>query len=226
MQPNNFTESDIQKYAGQRRRMVEEQLVLRGVKNLKVMEVMSRIPRHLFVQESFQHKAYGDHPLPIGDNQTISQPYVVALMTEALGLTGKERVLEIGTGSGYQTAVLAEMAEQVFTIERIRSIGTAARIRLEQLGYANIVYKIFDGTYGWRDQGPYDAILIAASAPDIPTALIEQLKDTGRLVAPIGEKNDQHLALLTRKGKETTIKNLGDCTFVPLIGKFGWPEDR
>ncbi len=206
--------------------MIEEHLIRRGIKDLAVAEAMSRIPRHLFVQESFQHQAYGDHPLPIGENQTISQPYVVGLMTEALRLTGKERVLEIGTGSGYQTAVLAELAEQVFTIERIKSIGVAAQKRLTQLGYTNIVYKVFDGTYGWRDQGPYDAILIAASAPDIPSALIEQLKDNGRLVAPIGEKSDQNLVLLTKSGGKITRKTLGSCTFVPLIGKFGWTEDQ
>lgn len=206
--------------------MIEEHLVRRGIKDLGVMEAMSRVPRHLFVQESFQHQAYGDHPLPIGENQTISQPYVVGLMTEALRLTGKERVLEIGTGSGYQTAVLAELAEQVFTIERIRSIGLAAQKRLEQLGYANIVYKVFDGTYGWRDQGPFDAILVAASAPDVPQALIEQLKDSGRLVAPIGDKTGQRMVVLTRNGTRTTQQNLGDCTFVPLIGKFGWPEEN
>lgn len=226
MHINNFTETDIQKFSGQRRKMIEEHLIRRGIKDLAVAEAMSRIPRHLFVQESFQHQAYGDHPLPIGGNQTISQPYVVGLMTEALHLTGKERVLEIGTGSGYQTAVLAELAEQVFTIERIKSIGMAAQKRLTQLGYTNIIYKVFDGTYGWRDQGPYDAILVAASAPDIPAALIEQLKDTGRLVAPIGEKNDQNLVLLSKNGSKTTRKSLGNCTFVPLIGKFGWTEDQ
>ena len=189
------------------------------------MEAMSRVPRHLFVQESFQHQAYGDHPLPIGENQTISQPYVVGLMTEALRLTGKERILEIGTGSGYQTAVLAELAERVFTIERIKSIGMAAQKRLEKLGYSNIAFKIFDGTYGWRDQGPFDGILIAAAAPDIPQALIEQLKDSGRLVAPVGDKNDQRMVVMTRNGSRTTQQTLGGCSFVPLIGKFGWPED-
>ncbi|OGW29662.1 MAG: protein-L-isoaspartate O-methyltransferase, partial [Nitrospinae bacterium RIFCSPLOWO2_12_FULL_47_7] len=167
----------------------------------------------------------GDHPLPIGENQTISQPYVVGLMTEALRLTGKERILEIGTGSGYQTAVLAELAERVFTIERIKSIGMAAQKRLEKLGYSNIAFKIFDGTYGWRDQGPFDGILIAAAAPDIPQALIEQLKDSGRLVAPVGDKNDQRMVVMTRNGSRTTQQTLGGCSFVPLIGKFGWPED-
>ncbi len=154
----NLTEQAIKAYAGQRRKMVEEQLLERGIKDLALMEVMSRVPRHLFVDSSLQQRAYGDCPLPIGENQTISQPYIVASMTEALHLKGKERVLEIGTGSGYQTAILAEMASQVFTIERIRPIVQKTKVLLNGLRYENIVFKVFDGAYGWRDQSPFDAI--------------------------------------------------------------------
>ncbi|MBI4390085.1 MAG: protein-L-isoaspartate(D-aspartate) O-methyltransferase [Nitrospinae bacterium] len=220
-----FTDSAIQQYAGQRRKMVEE-LVNRGIKDYRVMEAMSRVPRHLLVGESFQHKAYGDHPLPIGESQTISQPYVVALMTEALQLKGGERVLEIGTGSGYQTAILAELAAQVFTIERIRSIGQNAKARLEQLGYMNVVYKVFDGTYGWRDLGPYDAIILTASGPEVPPVLIEQLKDGGRLVAPVGEQDNQQLVAVVKNGARVARRTIGNCSFVRMIGKYGWPEEQ
>ena len=149
-----LTEQAIQAYAGQRRKMIEEQISGRGIKDLLVIEVLSRVPRHLFVNSSLQHRAYGDCPLPIGENQTISQPYIVALMTEVLQLKGGERVLEIGTGSGYQTAILAELASQVFTIERIRPLVQKTKELLEGLRYQNIVFKTFDGTYGWRDQSP------------------------------------------------------------------------
>ena len=150
-----LTEQAIQAYAGQRRKMIEEQISGRGIKDLSVIEVLSRVPRHLFVNSSLQHRAYGDCPLPIGENQTISQPYIVALMTEVLQLKGGERVLEIGTGSGYQTAILAELASQVFTIERIRPLVQKTKELLEGLRYQNIVFKTFDGTYGWRDQSPF-----------------------------------------------------------------------
>ncbi|MCH8157086.1 MAG: protein-L-isoaspartate(D-aspartate) O-methyltransferase, partial [Nitrospinae bacterium] len=179
----HLTEQAIQACAGQRRKMIEEQLVSRGIKDLAVMEAMNRVPRHLFVNSSLQHRAYGDCPLPIGENQTISQPYIVALMTQALQLKGEERILEIGTGSGYQTAILAELSAQVFTIERIKPLAQKTKVLLERLDYMNIVFKSFDGTYGWRDQSPFDAILISASTPEIPSALIDQLVDRGRLIA-------------------------------------------
>jgi len=214
----------IQSYAGQRRKMVEEQLVERGVKDLRLLEAMSRVPRHLFAQDSLQHRAYGDTPLPIGENQTLSQPYIVGAMTEALELKGEERVLEIGTGSGYQTAIIAELARQVFTIERLNNLSRKAQKILEGLNYMNIVFKMFDGTYGWPDQAPFDAILITASAREIPESLIKQLGDGGRLVAPIGETDKQKLVVLTKKGDRVSRKNLGDCKFVPLIGKYGWSQ--
>ena len=222
----NLTEQAIKAYAGQRRKMVEEQLLERGIKDLALMEVMSRVPRHLFVDSSLQQRAYGDCPLPIGENQTISQPYIVASMTEALHLKGKERVLEIGTGSGYQTAILAEMASQVFTIERIRPIVKKTKVLLNGLRYENIVFKVFDGTYGWRDQSPFDAILISAATPNIPTALIEQLADKGRLVAPVGGRESQKLTVLSKVGSRLVSREKESCKFVPLIGKFAWPEEE
>lgn len=222
----NLTEQAIKAYAGQRRKMIEEQLLERGIKDLALMEVMSRVPRHLFVDSSLQQRAYGDCPLPIGENQTISQPYIVASMTEALHLKGKERVLEIGTGSGYQTAILAEMASQVFTIERIRPIVQKTKVLLNSLRYENIVFKVFDGTYGWRDQSPFDAILISAATPNIPTALIEQLADKGRLVAPVGGRESQKLTVLSKVGSRLVSREKESCKFVPLIGKFAWPEEE
>ena len=222
----NLTEQAIKAYAGQRRKMIEGQLLERGIKDLALMEVMSRVPRHLFVDSSLQQRAYGDCPLPIGENQTISQPYIVASMTEALHLKGKERVLEIGTGSGYQTAILAEMASQVFTIERIRPIVQKTKVLLNSLRYENIVFKVFDGTYGWRDQSPFDAILISAATPNIPTALIEQLADKGRLVAPVGGRESQKLTVLSKVGSRLVSREKESCKFVPLIGKFAWPEEE
>ena len=222
----NLTEQATKAYAGQRRKMVEEQLLERGIKDLALMEVMSRVPRHLFVDSSLQQRAYGDCPLPIGENQTISQPYIVASMTEALQLKGEERVLEIGTGSGYQTAILAEMASQVFTIERIRPIVQKTKVLLNSLMYENIVFKVFDGTYGWRDQSPFDAILISAATPNIPTALIEQLADKGRLVAPVGSRESQKLTVLNKVGNRLVSREKESCKFVPLTGKFAWPEEE
>ena len=221
---NRVSPELIQSYAGQRRKMVEEQLVERGVKNLSVLEAMSRVPRHLFAQDSLQHRAYGDTPLPIGENQTISQPYIVGAMTEALALKGEERVLEIGTGSGYQTAIIAELCRQVFTIERLNNLSRKAQNILESLNYMNIVFKMFDGTYGWPDQAPFDAILITASAPEIPDSLVKQLGDGGRLVAPIGGADKQKLVVLTKKGDRISRRDLVNCKFVPLIGKYGWPQ--
>jgi len=219
------TDRELREFSGQRLRMVEEQLVNRGIRDLRVLEAMSRVPRHLFVADALRHNAYGDHPLPIGEEQTISQPYTVGLMTEALQLAEGDRVLEIGTGSSYQTAVLAELVAHVFTIERIRSLGLEAQRCLHRLGYANVVFRIFDGTYGWRDQSPYDAILVTAGLPEIPRSLTEQLQDGGRLVAPVGDDPDrQKLTLLTKNGARTTTRVIGDCRFVRLIGKYGWPE--
>ena len=221
----NPADRAIQSFSGQRRKMVEEQLVDRGIKDLRIMEAMNRIPRHMFIHESFQHKAYGDFPLPIGDNQTISQPYIVAAMTEALNLKETDRVLEIGTGSGYQTALLAELTGQVFTIERIRSIGLKAQSLLDQLNYMNIVFKVFDGTYGWPDQAPFDAILITASTQEVPKMLVDQLGEKGRLVVPVGGLDRQSLTILTKENGLATSREIGYCKFVPLVGRYGWPEE-
>tara|TARA_B110000467_G_C18270863_1_gene452258 strand:- start:567 stop:1244 length:678 start_codon:yes stop_codon:yes gene_type:complete len=221
----SFSESQIQQYAGHRQKMVERHLSERGVKNLRVLEAMSRVPRHLFVPTALQHRAYGDHALPIGENQTISQPYMVGLMSELIGISETDKVLEIGTGSGYQTAVLAELAEQVFTIERIKNIAQASQKLLDRLNYRNIVYKIFDGTNGWRDQAPFDAILITAGVQKVPPPLIDQLGDGGRLVIPIGNLENQQLTVLTKRGDQIESKLVADCKFVKLIGKFGWADN-
>ena len=221
----NPVDRAVHSYSGQRQKMVGEQIAERGIKDLRILEAMNRIPRHLFVHETFQHKAYGDFPLPIGENQTISQPYIVAAMTEVLNLKKTDRVLEIGTGSGYQTALLAELAGQVFTIERIRSLGLKAQSLLERLNYINIVFKVFDGTYGWPDQAPFDAILITASTQEIPKMLVDQLGEKGRLVVPVGGLDKQSLTVLTKKNGRITSQEIGYCKFVPLVGRYGWPED-
>ena len=208
-----------------RLKMVEDQLIARGIKDPRVISAMKKVPRHLFVEEALQGQAYSDHPLPIGEKQTISQPYMVALMTEALQLKGNEKVLEIGSGSGYQAAVLAELAEKVFSVERIRSLAIRARNLLISLGYFNVEIKIFDGTYGWEEMGPYDAIIVTAGAPDIPQPLIDQLAVGGRLVIPVGDASVQDLFRVTRTEEGIKKEDLGGCRFVKLIGKHGWIDE-
>jgi protein-L-isoaspartate(D-aspartate) O-methyltransferase len=208
-----------------RLKMVEEQIVFRGIKNAQLIAAMKKIPRHLFVEEALQNQAYNDHPLPIGEKQTISQPYMVALMTEALLLTGKEKVLEIGTGSGYQTAILAELSEKVFSIERIRPLAIRARKLLYELGYFNVEIKIFDGTFGWMEESPFDAIIVTAGSPDIPQPLIDQLAMGGRLVIPVGDAFVQDLFRVTRAEEGVKKEDLGGCRFVKLIGKYGWEAE-
>ena len=205
--------------------MVDEQIVARGIKNPGVVESMRKISRHLFVEEALQSQAYNDYPLPIGHGQTISQPYMVALMTEALELSGHEKVLEIGTGSGYQTAILASLAEKVYSIERITDLASRARKLLDQLNCYNVEIKIFDGTYGWKDKAPFDAIMVTAGAPDIPKPLLEQLSVGGRLVIPVGEAGLQDLFEVTRTKDEFVKNNLGGCRFVKLVGKYAWNEE-
>jgi protein-L-isoaspartate(D-aspartate) O-methyltransferase len=208
-----------------RLKMVEEQIVSRGIKDAKLIAAMKKIPRHLFVEEALQIQAYSDHPLPIGEKQTISQPYMVALMTEALLLSGKEKVLEIGTGSGYQTAILAELSEKVFSIERIRSLAIRARKLLYELGYFNVEIKIFDGTFGWIEERPFDAIIVTAGSPDIPQPLIDQLAIGGRLVIPVGDAFVQDLFRVTKAEEGIKKEDLGGCRFVKLIGKYGWETE-
>jgi protein-L-isoaspartate(D-aspartate) O-methyltransferase len=208
-----------------RLKMVEEQIVSRGIKDVKLIAVMKKIPRHLFVEEALQNQAYSDHPLPIGEKQTISQPYMVALMTEALLLTGKEKVLEIGTGSGYQTAIVAELCEKVFSVERIRPLAIRARKLLYELGYFNVEIKIFDGTFGWMQESPFDAIVVTAGSPDIPQPLIDQLAMGGKLVIPVGDTFVQDLFRVTKTEEGVRKEDLGGCRFVKLIGKYGWEAE-
>lgn len=208
-----------------RAKMVEEQILDRGIKDPRVLAAMKKVPRHLFVEEALQNQAYNDRPLPIGEKQTISQPYMVALMTEALELKGNERVLEIGTGSGYQTAILAELAQEVYSIERIRSLAIRARKLLYDLGYFNVEIKIFDGTLGWPEKSPFDAILVTAGSPDIPRPLYDQLSLGGKLVIPVGNTEIQDLIRVRKTAEGMKKESLGGCRFVKLIGRYGWEEE-
>jgi protein-L-isoaspartate(D-aspartate) O-methyltransferase len=209
-------------YETQRKRMVERQLLPRGIHDPLVLKAMEKVPREAFVPEDLRESAYGDNPLPIGEGQTISQPYIVALMTEALELKGAEKVLEIGTGSGYQAAVLAEIAKEVYTMERVASLSEKAEQILGRLGYANIHFKVFNGTLGWPEHSPYDAIMVTAGAPEIPETLIEQLGEGGRLVIPVGDRLGQDLFKIRKKGGRTTTEDLGPVRFVNLVGEYGW----
>jgi len=204
--------------------MVDAQLIARGVRDQEVLRALGRVPRHLFVEEALRDRAYGDGALPIGYDQTISQPYMVATMTAALQLQGGEKLLEIGTGSGYQTSVLAEIAERVFSVERIAPLYRRARALLDDLGYHNVVLRHGDGTLGWRDHAPYDAIVVTAGAPHIPLALRDQLASGGRLVIPVGERHQQNLLRITRGENEDKREMLGACVFVDLVGDDGWPR--
>ena len=202
--------------------MVEEQLVGRGITDDRVLGVMRKIPRHRFVEEALRDRAYGDHPLPIGESQTISQPYIVGMMTQLLQLRGDEKVLEIGTGSGYQTAVLAELARRVCSIERLPSLAARARRILDELGYTNAVVKTADGTYGWPDEAPFDRILVAAGAPTVPAPLFQQLAEGGRLVAPVGGPQSQALHVVEKVEGQMRVSTDCGCVFVKLVGKYGW----
>ena len=207
-----------------RERMVKNQLMARSIRDERVLKAMEKIPRHLFIQEALAGEAYNDHPVPIGEKQTISQPYIVALMTEALELEGSENTLEIGTGSGYQTAILAELSSRVYTIERIKSLLVKARKLLAKLNYNNILFKAFDGTLGWKDYAPFDAIMVTAGAPSVPEPLKEQLADNGRIIIPVGDRYTQELIKITRKGESFEQESFGGCRFVNLIGVHGWKE--
>jgi protein-L-isoaspartate(D-aspartate) O-methyltransferase len=207
-----------------RERMVKNQLIPRGIADENVLQTMGKIQRHLFVEEALAGEAYNDHPLPIGYKQTISQPYIVALMTEALELTEKDKVLEIGTGSGYQTAILAELSANVYTVERIEPLLERSKTLLLSLGYRNIYFKAYDGTFGWADFAPFDAIMVTAGAPKVPDPLLKQLADGGRMIIPIGNKYSQDLIKVTRAKDRFVEENLGGCRFVDLIGEHGWKE--
>jgi len=210
-------------YALARQRMVER-LRQKGIRDERVLEAMATIPRHLFVEDALRLRAYDDHPLPIGCGQTISQPYMVALMTELLELKPDERVLEIGAGSGYQTAILATLGGQVYAVERIPELARQAQARLDELGIKNAIVNAFDGTLGWKEFAPFDCILVAAASPSIPQPYVDQLAVGGRLVMPVGDEAHQDLIRLRKGEKENKIEHHGGCVFVKLIGLYGWKE--
>ncbi|MGH7846596.1 MAG: protein-L-isoaspartate(D-aspartate) O-methyltransferase [Candidatus Binatia bacterium] len=212
----------VSEYAGERDRMVREQLVQRGIQDERVLAAMRKVPRHLFVEARMQDRAYDDCPLPIGQNQTISQPYMVALMAQCLELTGEEQVLEVGTGSAYEAAVLAELCVQVVSVERLEDLALKARARLMSLGYENVLIVVGDGSLGCKEHEPYDAILVSAASPRIPRPLLNQLKAHGYLVLPIGEEEIQSLIRLRKRGERLEEDYLGECRFVKLIGAQGW----
>lgn len=206
-----------------RKRMVQEQVIGRGISDQRLIDAMLKIPRHRFVQEAMAANAYSDGPLPIGEKQTISQPYIVALMTELLELKPNDHVLEIGTGSGYQTAILASLVRRVFTVERIRPLALQARKVLDSLHLLNVNIRVGDGTLGWPEEGSYDAIIVTAGAPAIPETLSEQLAPGGRLVIPVGDESNQTLIRIRKDADGSLIQESGvGCRFVPLIGQQGW----
>ena len=208
-------------YGGYRGQLVET-LQRKGIRDLAVLHAVRTVPRHLFVPESVRHRAYDDAALPIGSGQTISQPWVQARYLELLGLRGKERVLEIGTGSGYQTALLALLCDAVFSVERLAGLAGTARGALEAAGIRNVTVLVGDGTLGWRPFAPYDAILVAAASPELPTPLLEQLAPGGRMVIPLGDRASQTLTLVRREGDELRTSVIADVRFVPLLGEFGF----
>jgi len=204
--------------------MVQEQIIARGVNNSRVIQALRKIPRHLFIDAGLVNRAYDDGALPIGEKQTLSQPFIVARMTEALELKGEEKVLEIGTGSGYQTALLAELCFNVFSVEKIRALSRKARTLLDQLQYHNIALHVGDGTVGWSEHAPYDAILVTAGAPELPKPLLDQLSLGGRLVIPVGDEKSQVLVRVRRTESGFEEEQLGECRFVKLWGKYGWRD--
>ncbi len=215
-----------QRWQQARQRMVEEQLAARGIRDPRVLEAMRTVPRHRFVPEDMRDLAYADAPLPIGQRQTISQPYIVALMTELLELTGDEKVLEIGTGSGYQAAVLGALAREVYSVERLPALAERARALLRELGYHNVHVVVGDGTRGLREHAPYDAIVVTAAAPRVPKPLLEQLADGGRLVLPVGSRAGQILERWVRQGDEWRQERITPVAFVPLVGEHGWSGEE
>jgi protein-L-isoaspartate(D-aspartate) O-methyltransferase len=216
--------ADSEALQSARRDMVDRQLRKRDIRSPRVLEAMSSVPRHLFVPPEHMGDAYTDSPLPIGTGQTISQPYMVAAMAEALLLEGSEKVLEIGAGSGYQAAVLSLLAREVIAVESYPVLADAARIRLARLGYNNVRVETGDGSLGWPPDAPYDAILVTAGAPDVPPPLIDQLAEGGRLVIPVGSAKQQELLRILKREGRTTQESLIACRFVPLLGLFGWPS--
>lgn len=219
---SNRIQFDTPAFARERADMVERLRKRYRLRDESVLAAMAKIPRHLFVLEAMRGHSYGDHALPIDFGQTISQPYIVARQTELLEVTKHDRVLEIGAGSGYQTAVLAEVAGQVFALERLPELAKRAQVMLQQLGINNVTIRCFDGTYGWSEFAPYKGILVAAASPEIPKPLVEQLAVGGHLVIPIGDEKEQRLIRVTRTEDGTKTEDHGACQFVKLIGKYGW----
>jgi protein-L-isoaspartate(D-aspartate) O-methyltransferase len=207
-----------------RDRMVQEQIVARGIDDARVIAALRKIPRHLFVDSGIVNRSYDDSALPIGEKQTLSQPFMAAQMTTALTLQGQEKALEIGTGSGYQTALLAELCFNVFSVEKLRVLSHKARKLLDRLGYQNIALHVGDGTIGWSEHAPYDAILVTAAAPSPPKPLLDQLAPAGRLIIPVGDEQGQTLLRITRTRNGFKKEQLGECKFVKLLGKYGWPD--
>ncbi len=208
-----------------RRRMVQEQLEARGISDTRVLQAFLAVPRHEFVAKDLQSEAYADHPLPIGGGQTISQPYMAALMVQLLRLHGHERVLEVGTGSGYQLAILSQLALEVYSIDRLPELAEQALRRLEHLGYLNVHVTVGNGSMGWPDYAPYEGMLVAAGAPDIPPPLVRQLADGGRLVIPLGSQQAQTLTLVEQRPEGLHQQAITSCVFVPLLGEYGWRAD-
>ena len=217
-------EKEALKFTRQREEMVRRQIEARGITDRNVLDALRTVPRHLFVSEALRDQAYGDYPLPIGEQQTISQPYIVAEMTQALELGADDRVLEIGTGSGYQAAVLSRIVYRVYTIERIRSLFMQARQLFDRLRYFNIVTRYGDGTKGWEDEAPFDAVVVTAGAPHVPDTLVDQLAVGGRLVLPVGNQHSQDLVKITKDRRGLHKSTLGGCRFVKLVGEHGWRE--
>jgi protein-L-isoaspartate(D-aspartate) O-methyltransferase len=211
-------------YVQARERMIQQQLVSRGINDPRVLRAMAKVPRHLFLESELWDQAYEDHPLPIGADQTISQPYMVALMAEALELKGAEKVLEVGTGSGYAAAVLGELCAEIFTVEAVEELALKARTLLSRLGYRNVSVLVGDGTLGWAEHAPYDAVIISAAAPCIPRPLLEQLKIPGHLLFPMGEKELQTLVRIRKDQAGIREEYLGECLFVKLKGRYGWED--
>jgi protein-L-isoaspartate(D-aspartate) O-methyltransferase len=210
----------------QRKRMVETQLIPRGIHDPLVLKAMGKVPREAFVPAHIRDAAYSDNALPIAEGQTISQPYIVALMTQELDLKGPEKVLEIGTGSGYQAAILAEIVRELYTVERVAPLQEKAKEILSRLGYQNIYFKIFNGTLGWPEHAPYDGIIVTAGAPDIPEPLVAQLSQGGRMIIPVGDSLGQDLLKIRKVKGRTLTEDLGAVRFVRLVGEHGWEEQK
>jgi protein-L-isoaspartate(D-aspartate) O-methyltransferase len=215
---------DTREYRHLRQLMVDRYISARGISDPRILEAMAAVPRHLFVPPALAAKAYGDSPLPIGQKQTISQPWIVARMVELLELRGNEKVLEVGTGTGYQACVLSRVAARVYTIERISELAMKALELVRRLQINNVSVKVFDGTYGWSDQAPFDRIIVAAAGPEIPEPLVQQLARGGRMIIPVGPEKNQRLARVQRIGTRLQIEDCGSVEFVPLVGRFGWKE--